>query len=570
MVICEECEKKEATCYCPDCYIILCPDCVQDIHSFNKRKQQHLKNLVAMEKYLEKKKKDAKRRHSYFHLEKCPDHLLPLILFCRTCDELICDSCPKTKQHQNHLVVTQDKINREIEEDYKVLIEKYSTFKSTLSRVNSSLENVQTERIQMKDHIIKKKNVLLNLIEQMTNEMLNEVETVQKEKIQQLENQQKYLVSITGRTLEAIKSVEETDKIGNIVESVNIKENIEKIKFKTISKEPAADIGFNKFLDTNEQIMSIQNMKLKPILDVKNCYLEGDAKTAKVNQSLTFIIKAVSKLGNIINLDVNPFSVSLISGVENAKFEIENLKFDTSIGIYFKVKSDYPGKYKIRIQSNKIDIQDSPLTITFNEDNSNTFDLTIACWYGATYNPYKQEFWIKSSYASRIIHRFDKSGVNLGDIQLPYECMYLSADQEGNLFIANGLNQFLMLDSKLNPVWIIEHEDTKQAFPICCSNDVEDENFCYAIFKQKILVLDKEDGAIRKMINPNQYIEDPSSIINLNEEIWISDLFDIKVFDKSGNFKRKVDIESCALTIYQNQVFYCYFNSTNWRKVTFD
>jgi hypothetical protein len=453
-----------------------------------------------------------------------------------------------------------------LKDDFKVLVQRFSQFEQTLEKVDNSLEEVKIETEQIKSHIDLKKKLLLQMIEQMTNQMFEEVDSVQKEKIKLLENQKKSLEILTNRTKSSLKSIEEGEKLDNIVASVNIKENIEKIKFKSIQKEPSATTGFNKFLDITEQIISLQNMKLKSILDVKNCFIEGKSFSSKVDQYLTFVIKPVSKLGNIINLDVNPFQVSLLSSPEHAKVKIENSKVDSTLGIYFRVTSDTPGKYIIRVQSCKIDVKDSPLTIIFEETNSMSIDLTIGCWYGATFNEFKQEFWIKASYASKVIHRFDKKGVNVGEIELPYEVSYLSTDKEGNVFIGNGLNQFLMLDSSLNPVWIIEHEESKQAFPICCSNDVEDADFCFAIYRHKILVLDKEDGSVRKIIKPNYQLDDPSSIILFNHEIWISDLFNVKIFDKNGNFQRMLDIEACSLILVNDKVFYCPFNSTNWKR----
>jgi hypothetical protein len=114
MVLCEECEEKVAVSYCPDCYIMICPDCIQELHQYQKRKKLHLANLVPIEKHLEKKVKEAKRRHSYYNLEVCPHHGHPLNMYCRSCDELICDNCPTSTKHVGHFVVTKEKINSEI------------------------------------------------------------------------------------------------------------------------------------------------------------------------------------------------------------------------------------------------------------------------------------------------------------------------------------------------------------------------------------------------------------------------------------------------------------------------
>jgi hypothetical protein len=56
----------------------------------------------------------------------------------------------------------------------------------------------------------------------------------------------------------------------------------------------------------------------------------------------------------------------------------------------------------------------------------------------------------------------------------------------------------------------------------------------------------------------------------LNDEFYISDLLEVKVFTKDGKLTKRVASRTCALTVYDDSVFYCNFNDCTWNRLVFE
>ena len=93
---CDNCDKTNANCYCKQCGVFLCPECLHHHDNWKQNASHQTLNLeeVANTAYqLPRAKPEA--------TDNCTDHNKPLEIFCETCEELICHNCT-VKKHKDH------------------------------------------------------------------------------------------------------------------------------------------------------------------------------------------------------------------------------------------------------------------------------------------------------------------------------------------------------------------------------------------------------------------------------------------------------------------------------------
>lgn len=386
--------------------------------------------------------------------------------------------------------------------------------------------------------------------------MVKDLHNTQNAKLQQLNQQKESLNQVTNgikklnlNTFESLQTKKNKDLIKCIIESSILQKSTPMITI------PKLDV----FFDTFDQMESLQNLRLQAAIDIKACKLEGKLECRRSKEE-SFSIKAFSRSGASIPLKTNPFTIT--THCSDAKKLLPKIEaFMDNSNVNFKFLASETGEYHIRIHNNELDIEGSPFKVYVYEEGLNQIDLSLPCWYGGTFIQKNQEFWVKGSYTSHQISVFTKRGAKVKTIDLPCDAIFMSSDPEGNLYVGNGLRNFVKLDQNMNVLWTYQHS-RKGALPVC-----SDGKNAYGYSHDSILVLDNETGKLIDTIHLSTHIDEISSLILFQNEFYLSDLFEVKVFNMNGGFQRKYDNESCCLTILDKSIYFCHFNEKNWKKL---
>ena len=94
---CENCHKEQATGYCKQCSKLLCPTCI-DAH--NKWGDFSSHQILGVEDVATTASKLVPLKEQ--PTMECTSHGSPLMVYCDTCDKLICQLCTTAKAHRNH------------------------------------------------------------------------------------------------------------------------------------------------------------------------------------------------------------------------------------------------------------------------------------------------------------------------------------------------------------------------------------------------------------------------------------------------------------------------------------
>ena len=182
---------------------------------------------------------------------------------------------------------------------------------------------------------------------------------------------------------------------------------------------------------------------------------------------------------------------------------------------------------------------------TFEEEGrANDFDYlgtrTISgnTQYGSVYNRYYNENWIKQSWSSSTISRYNDAGTYVGNRNTISHSIALGTDSDGSLYIGDNSRTFYKFDRNGNQKWARNYNDGSQARGITC-----DDNYVYGLFNYgPILKLNKNTGAKVGVINPTKSFSNAFGMLYFNNMLIVSDSdHELLVYDMNGNHLRTID-----------------------------
>jgi len=124
--VCCECEKANATLYCPSCEESYCAECCQSTHQASKALSKHRPRPITLQT----------------HASKCLDHNEPIKLLCRTCSIPICALCTHKDYgtiHQGHETVLIKTAAPEIQTSIATLLAQSDNALQTLNDTSESI-----------------------------------------------------------------------------------------------------------------------------------------------------------------------------------------------------------------------------------------------------------------------------------------------------------------------------------------------------------------------------------------------------------------------------------------------
>ena len=158
--------------------------------------------------------------------------------------------------------------------------------------------------------------------------------------------------------------------------------------------------------------------------------------------------------------------------------------------------------------------------------------------YGSVYNRYFREYWVKQSWSSSTIYRYNEAGAYLGTKNTIRSSIALGTDSHGSLYIGDNSRTFYKFDRNGNQVWSRNYNDGSQARGITC-----DDRYVYALFNYgPILKLDMNTGAKLGTINPSLRFSNAFSMLYFNNMLIVSDSdHELLVYDMNGRHLRTID-----------------------------
>ena len=135
-VFCDNCNKNSATDYCKECTQFLCPECLDKHNGWHRFTTHAIINAQDALGNTSKLLPSNEDRNI-----KCNDHNQPLIVYCETCENIICQDCTISKRHRNHeynpITETYPKHHQEIEANL-------TKVKTKVADINTAVTNLIT------------------------------------------------------------------------------------------------------------------------------------------------------------------------------------------------------------------------------------------------------------------------------------------------------------------------------------------------------------------------------------------------------------------------------------------
>ena len=191
-VSCDNCEKKtSASGYCTKCSLFYCQECL-DHHQKLKFTADH--KIVTLDKI-----GDVADQIPVEKGMKCSNHNKPLSIYCRTCEELICQHCTG-HAHEGH--------------EYDALIDAYQRYRQELEIGTVQLLKEQVTRIsEALAELVKRRDQ----VTQQGEEVKEEIHTVAQDIVKQLHETERQLTEEVNKAVEI--------KVGNLNEQVKSAES---------------------------------------------------------------------------------------------------------------------------------------------------------------------------------------------------------------------------------------------------------------------------------------------------------------------------------------------------------
>ena len=256
---CDKCNKADAVCYCKQCAMFLCQQC---LHRHDEWMTGHqtlsLDEVVNTVHQLPQAKPEV--------TSTCTDHSEPLKIFCETCKESICQLCT-VKKHKDH---DYDVINDTYDKHKLIIRSSLRPLNQQIDRLVEEIANLIRRRNEITEQGEKTKETTHLVIAQMkelldqTERMLNEeINIVVEYKLSVTDHQTKEAEAILGQLTECRDHIEQSLEVNTPQQVLSTKSQmtsrteslVAKSKEKTFKPLEEADITLER--DTNKNIKEI-------------------------------------------------------------------------------------------------------------------------------------------------------------------------------------------------------------------------------------------------------------------------------------------------------------------------
>ena len=364
-VTCDNCTTANATGYCKDCSKFLCQKCM-DIHKvwapIAHHQMMDLSDVAASASQLPSAKQEA--------TPTCSSHREPLVIFCETCDEVICQHCT-VRIHRDH---EYDLVNDSYPKHCQKLEECLSPVKGKMENVKKVLSKIAKREGEIRE----RGEGVLKEIHEMVEEMMNtlrvserklseEAKRVTDAKLEVLSGQAKS-AQISLSLLEHIEDyVEESVKTGTPQEVLGSKKQMmermsevtTQINVEELEPKEKADFVLIKDIKSLHHIGDIIVIQQYEIDKV-----EHFPKVKKVSFSLS--MKAPDS--SLVSVPVSSLKCSLVPvGKGDEPIDTTVTTTSTHPGVYrIHCNPSTSGTHTVKVQVYDVELEDTSLVIPFN------------------------------------------------------------------------------------------------------------------------------------------------------------------------------------------------------------
>lgn len=355
--VCGKCQTKgTAINYCRDCASPICEMCTT-LHKmwldFSKHQLVPIGSDNDIDMGLPPPKKVAVCMYCSHHSNEELDY------FCKTCGELICDSCKATHQDHHYYSVASS-----AESDVE---QKLSKAKQTLESINARFNELDETKRIVEDQIRQSIKEHQSFLGERQAVLLQQLNHVAKEKLDRLEQQRQNIQAIQSHLTKSLSNYKECRKTSNFEELTKVVTEISKYidpnEPLCLECEPLARLKFSpssEFAQACQQFGEVYMEKVSP----EKCHALGKGlEVATANEKSTVTLCIVDDKGNTCALSMEKLICKLISDTTTDEAEclvkrMESYKYEISYTPPIR------GRYRLHIKIDNKHVKGSPFIVT--------------------------------------------------------------------------------------------------------------------------------------------------------------------------------------------------------------
>ena len=189
---CENCHKEQANRYCKQCSKFLCQTCV-DMH--NKWGDFSSHQILGVEDVASTASKLVPLKEQ--PTMECSSHSYPLVVYCDTCDKLICHLCTTAKAHRNH---EYEPLTDAFPRHQQQIVDNIKQVKKKLAAITTAVKDVETQEGVFLEQVGAVRREIEATVQQLM-QMLQESERQLRGELDQVTDA--YIEKISARKKEA-------------------------------------------------------------------------------------------------------------------------------------------------------------------------------------------------------------------------------------------------------------------------------------------------------------------------------------------------------------------------------
>ena len=373
-VTCDNCTTANATGYCKECNQFLCQKCIirhNEWARFASHQMMDLSAVAASASQLPSAKQEA--------TPTCSSHREPLVIFCETCDEVICQHCT-VRIHRDH---EYDLVNdsypkhcQKLEECLSPVKGKMEDVKKVLSKIAKREGEIRERGEGVLEEIHEMVEEMMNILRESERKLSEEAKRVTDAKLEVLSGQAKS-AQISLSLLEHIEDyVEESVKTGTPQQVLGSKKQMmermsevtTQINVEELEPKEKADFVLSKDIKSLHHIgdivtyscTALQQCKVKKI-----GHFERLPKEKKVSFSLSMKAPADSSL---VSVPISSLKCSLVPvGKGDKPIDTTVTTTSTHPGVYrIHCNPSTRGTHTVKVQVYDVELEDTSLVIPFN------------------------------------------------------------------------------------------------------------------------------------------------------------------------------------------------------------
>ena len=374
-VMCDNCTSTNASSYCRECAKLLCQNCIEVHNKWAPVADHEIRNLenihnIATSVHVSQFIKD----------KKCPiaSHNESLKIFCKTCEELICQLCAICIHKDHHYDLVSDcypSYCTELKASLKLVSEKISDLNDAITALKERENELVNHGEFIKEDVHVMVEEMINILRHSEKQLIKDVDIITCSQVQALLERKKSAETVLSQLKDAKKFVEkslEVDTPQQVVISsrqmmVRMNEVTQQVNIEEFYPKEKATVHFCKDRDIIKTLPKFGTViRLSfPVLELCKVKVIDHRDIAIDNKSVSFPLSIQFTDSTLLTLPLSSLSCSVVP-VNTTTFITTIINTTDRPGIYSITCSPVTsGRHHINIQVNNIQINSTSLVIPF-------------------------------------------------------------------------------------------------------------------------------------------------------------------------------------------------------------